>query len=360
MSWYIRKVLRPQIHNIGQPGFIESKFKDVEIALRELFISESLIEELENRFEKSKGEKGKNALYKAGKQFGWKYAKSSGFPQVNKVSEKRFREFSDFFVSYIQVLYASKIDYDVSLDEERFSMRMKEYSVCRNNGRGHVLSAGVVAGVVAYLFDDMSIEASKPSCQGRGDEECEVICTTPDNLSDNEYSASIDDMEVDSKYPEVNRVRKPEFASNSMKDLLDKDIFQYKKGILSFESERYIPVEISLIYLLEEELEELDKNLVFKTVYKNGENISQDRDISFLMDYLPALGWGDLKPLKKGRKIHVNYYPWTELAEYSSFSVFRGLTSGIVSGIKEEEICFDSWETNLSGKGFTMTLKNSD
>jgi len=52
---------------------------------------------------------------------------------------------------------------------------MKDYIVCRKNGRGEIFSEGGIAGIWSYVCQDPTIEAVQIKCQGRGDPECEVI-----------------------------------------------------------------------------------------------------------------------------------------------------------------------------------------
>jgi len=56
---------------------------------------------------------------------------------------------------------------------------MKDYIVCRKNGRGEIFSEGGIAGIWSYVCQDPTIEAVQIKCQGREDKWCEVIQLFP-------------------------------------------------------------------------------------------------------------------------------------------------------------------------------------
>jgi len=71
---------------------------------------------------------------------------------------------------------------------------------------------------------------------------------------------------------------------------------------------------------------------------------------SFISQYLGALGWGDITLLKRVDGYHVfsSFFPFNEYSAESTFVVFRGLVSGIVSQITGEKYFFKTVKTSVS------------
>lgn len=361
-SWFLKNIVKPRRQEIDKPGFITIKISDENTRRRDIFIPEDLLADIEDKIEEEFGDKGKSELYKSGKQFGWRYAQIGDFPTKNEVNDEKITRFVDFFVKFIEILYASRIEYELDIEEETFGMEMEEYTVCRHNGKGYLLTTGAVAGVVSYVFSNEDIEAVQPRCQGRGDTMCDVTCADISQLPEDSMTAPVrDDLGLESKYKTVNEVRKTEYAENSLQDLLNRSFFEYEQGILSYEGERYARVEASIIYFIDMLASEVeaDTEIIFDAAFEHGKKIgAETEDIGFISDFLPALGWGDVRPIDEGT-INIYAYPWTRFAEESDFTLFRGLVSGIMSGITGETIVFEKDRTSLSQDGFNVVLEAS-
>ena len=102
VTWFIQKVIIPRQEIIDKPGFIITQFSDKgrNVFLRELFLPESLIANLEKKIVKKYGLRGKKALYSAGKMFGCSYAARSFFPQKTSVSRKEFENYLHLASTY--------------------------------------------------------------------------------------------------------------------------------------------------------------------------------------------------------------------------------------------------------------------
>lgn len=353
-SWFLRNVIKPRTEEMDTPGFVVTRVGGKSIELREVFFPESLIIQIEDTLVDSQNN-GAEKLYSIGKRFGWRYASIADFPQINS-SKNQFKQFFDFFMKYIEIIYANKITYTVNPPSKDFEMMAENYSVCRKNGKGYLLTTGAISGVMAYLFEDKSVEAVQPHCQGQGGDNCKIRCGTSKNIESVFKMEKLPKEDLSSKHRSLNKIREVKHANNSLEDLMDKGFFDYKKGILSYNGERYVPSEVSLLYLLETMTQPIYENELFDTAFEVGQTLGQGKKLSFVSDYLPALGWGDVKPVNNGEKIYVYHYPWTQYAEETDFPIFRGLVSGIISGIKNEEIRYENYETKLSGNGFNLIL----
>jgi len=148
VTWFIRNVIIPKNEVINHPGFIVLKISmEKEITnLREIFLPELIISELEKRLIEKYKEKGKQLLYSAGKKFGYRYALISNYPSTE--NQKEHKEFSYFLVRYLEAIYASKVDYKLDYKIRKFELKAKDWIVCHENGLGYVLSNGVGAGML--------------------------------------------------------------------------------------------------------------------------------------------------------------------------------------------------------------------
>jgi len=179
-SWFIRNIVLPKVEDISQPGFIiiPTTIKKEKINMRELFLSESLIELIENMISKYI-KNGNFSLYSIGKKFGYTYSYLSDFPTINN---KKIETFAYFVVRWVEATYASNIYHKIDIKSKIFSLRMKDYIVCRHNGKGYLVGYGGIAGIWSYVMQDLTIEAVQPKCQGRGDKECLVIAAPYETL----------------------------------------------------------------------------------------------------------------------------------------------------------------------------------
>lgn len=356
-SWFLRNVIKPRTEELDTPGFVATRVGGKGTELREVFLPESLLVQIEDNVLEQFSE-GDERLYAIGKRFGWRYASIGDFPQTGNVSEHEFTKFFDFFMKYIEIIYASNLSYTLDTFARTFEMEAENYSVCRKNGRGQLLTTGAVAGVVAYLFEDKTMEAVQPECQGRGDKQCEVYCGRPEDIEEEYCVTQLSEEELSSRYRKVNEIQQIKHGDSSIKDLMDKGFFDYNKGIMSHEGERYVPAEASLIYLLETQVDADQESVLFESAYSVGKSIGEGKELSFINDYLPALGWGGVKPVGEGEKVHVSHYPWTKYAEETTFAIFRGFISGIISGIRDKEIRYEEYETNLTSEGLGLILRS--
>jgi predicted hydrocarbon binding protein len=370
VNWFIKNIIIPKREIIDKPGFIINTFtqNNQTTYLRELFLSENLIELIENRIVEKYGSGGKKVLYSAGKKFGYLYSSMSNFPTINSYSREQLSDFAYFFIRFCESTYAKQADYEINFDDKSFSIFFKDYIICRHNGLGHIMSEGGSAGIWAYEMQDKTIEAIQIECQGRGDERCYIYCAPNEKITERiENSFTEQDLKeykFDLSYKKINEIRPTNYSKNSLKNLIDAGFFKYKEGILSYKNIRFFSCESHLLYLLEREISTLPEgdDFLFDICFEYGKIVREiygKNDFNkFISDYYPALGFGDIFiSSKKNYEIIVNYYPWSVFSEESKYIIFRGVMSGIISSSLGKTIKFKNFDITI--RDF-LTLKISE
>ena len=107
-------------------------------------------------------------------------------------------------------------------------------------------------------------------------------------------------------------------------------------------------------YLLEKEITKLEngEQILFDACFEYGKILKEiygGEDYQrFIMDFFPALGFGDILVIDGNeRSIVAMYYPWTIFSETSKYIIFRGIMSGIVSSSLGEKVEFNKFDINL-------------
>ena len=369
VTWFIKNVIVPKREIIEHPGFVINTFggKNQPIYLREFFLSEQLFELIENRIVEHYGEQGKQALYSAGKKFGYLYASVSNFPTVKNITKKEFLDFAYFLVRYIETLFAMDAQHEIDLENKIFNMYVKDYIICRNNGLGYIMTDGGIAGIWSYALSDKTIEGTQLECQGRGNDRCHIICAPEKKLKEknNEFftEISLPETKIDDVYKKLNEVRRTTYSNNSLKDLINANFFQYKGGVLSYKKDRFFASDSHLLYILENEIVKLEdgEQFLFDICFEYGkfvrEAYGEKNYKKFISDYYPALGFGDINIFDPDNlKVGSLYYPWTIFSEKSRYIIFRGIMSGFISDSIGKRVEFRNFDLKISNY-LTLTIR---
>lgn len=343
------------------PGYIITRITsgNSEIALREFVFPETLFSKLETEVVAKFGEKGRQALYSAGKRFGYQYAKISDLATLSKLGEKKFKKELYNFIRYIETIYAEGMRHEVDVKQRICEVELNQYIVCRLNGLGHILTEGAIAGTAAYMSEEPTIEGVQTNCQGRGDRICKLICAPAKVLEKKKLKflreTDYSNLEMSNDYPKMNELRTCKYATQSFKDLVDAGFYTYSPGVAKFGTERYLICESSIMYLIEMELQKIGaKSVMFDVAFETGKAIgAEHRDYGvtgFLTDFLSSLGYGDVYQSGE-REVLVNYFPWTHNVHNIKFTLFRGLVSGLLSGLSGEDMKLKKVEYN-ENEGF--------
>jgi hypothetical protein len=242
-------------------------------------------------------------------------------------------------------MWAGKLDYEIELEDKKYRAEAENWSICRKNGKGHIFSEGAIGGVIAYVLQDRTVECVHTTCQGRGDEKCVMKSMSRKKFETNIKTGDPEDIGFSEKYFEFNKKRNPEFATNSLQDLINDNIIKHTKGKILWKNERMIWAQIHYLYYIEWFMQKNDmEDLLFDVAFETGKNIAGGRkDLSFLPDFVSALGWGDIYPRSR-KEIKIGRYPWVDVAEELEFNMIRGLVSGVVSSVEDDEIKFRDFE----------------
>jgi hypothetical protein len=147
--------------------------------------------------------------------------------------------------------------------------------------------------------------------------------------------------------------------------MIDNRIFQFHDGVLTYLDNRFFVVEASLTYLVEEELKKLKngQNSLFKLAFNYGKRFASgdkgQNPTKFVGDFMSAMGWGDVLVMKKNGKyeVIVNYFPWTRMAEKSNLVLFRGMVSGMISGLTGKDIRLQKVKTSTTLGYLNVVIK---
>ncbi len=366
--WLVKNIIMPRNEVIDKPGFIVLRISEKRgvVNLREVLLPENLFSELEKQIINKYGKKGKHILYSAGKKFGYRFALISQYPRADK--EKDFLKFSYFLVRYLESIYARRVEHSIDFRKNMFVFRAKNWIVCNKNCLVHLLFVWTGAGMLSYAFSDVGIEGVQVKCEGRGDDHCELICAPKDYFRGRkiefESEEDLENLGIDIlKYNGINSIRKARYTSNSFKSLIDGGFLKYREGTIKMEDERFLLIESSVMYLLERELKKLEDGLdiLWNVSFRWGENFSKNikkQDPSkFISDFFPALGFGDILVKKDPWKVLINYFPWTKWADEIDFAMFRGMLSGIISGLTGKKIELKNARKKLTLDGFSLVLE---
>lgn len=362
VKWYLKNIEMPKREVQDHPGFMGENMGSDNIFLRDVALPEQVLIEIERRIDEPE------ILYGIGKKFGYRYASNSGFKQYADVSEKKFKEEVYLFVRYVEsVSYGRDFDYDLDYDAKSIMLYLHDYIVCSTTGGGYVFPTGGSAGIWSFLLDNPRTEAVQLTCQGKGDDKCSVLCSPPAVLEEEhpdyfQYEIEFNDLSLSRDYSQLNRIQETDFAENSFKDFKEIGFFEYRDGLFYHDDERYLWSEASLIYLLGSDLGPEHSSELFDAAFQYGRSLAEkesDRTMEkFITEYLSACGWGDTHITENngGFTVHGYLFPWTRFYEETTFPIYRGLVSGLLSGFSDREVRLTEVEKNLKGDGFTVTV----
>lgn len=361
VSWYVNNIILPKIEITDNPGFILENMSSIKpsVVLREIFLPESLVACLEDRVGRS--------LYAVGKKFGYIYSGLSDFPRIDELSRKEFVNFVYFLIRYTEGTYASRITHELDYEHKSMKIAMTNYIVCRRNGMGSLFSEGGIAGIWAYMMRDKTVEAVQETCQGRGDKRCEVITAPYRVLRDMgkrpQVCTQLEKATLDRTYLDINKARPARWASHSLKSMMESGFFKYAHGQVTFKGERFFLTEASFMYVLEEELRKEKNGLsaLWDVSFDCGKHIAavsgQNDPSMFIPDFLPALGFGDIMVTSHPWKVMVNCFPWGKWSDAADFVMFRGLLSGLITGMTGRGVRLQRIQKDVSGEGFSLIVQ---
>jgi hypothetical protein len=347
-SWILKNLILPNNEIIDKPGYVISKYagKGTDCYVREVFFPEAVLSALEDRIISLHGEKGRTAIYEAGKLWGIRYGITTGLPKKKDLPKKDFLEFMDTFMKFMESEYAKKARYTLDYSHDHFVSTYDGLMICRINGHGDFLT-GTMSGAWQHMAG-RPINGCHAKCQGNGDRQCVVDCA-PSPLRKARGKKAVREpsmrgLGLEKEYFDFNTIKKAQFARNSFATLLDGRIFRYDDGIFECKGQRFLLNEASSVYFLETRLGALKggDSILFGAAFDffkafGMKNISPN----LAHDLLPALGWGDINVSSDATKAICIGYPWTKYAKSTTFPILRGMLSGLVSSFAGKDVLFN-------------------
>ena len=236
---------------------------------------------------------------------------------------------------------------EIDLDNKRISYEFNQHIVCRENGKGYIITEGAQAGVGKYLFCDDTIEAVQLKCQGRNDDKCETLWASRDELKkknvdykEGKVLYEIDDFSKEKKF---NTIQTARYTNKSTYNMLKSKIFNFDEGLVTYKDQVFFNCTVILYYLMELVLQQdkETKEIIYQLSFDYGREIAKNESHDFVPQILAALGWGDTLITQKQNNITVQifYFPWCSIIEEGiEFLLFRGLLSGMLTSTLNRKI----------------------
>ncbi len=363
-SWFIRNVAVPNSFDFTKPGYVLSKTISGSdgMMLRDVFIPEDLVCDLEVKTVEKLGTNGNRLLYTIGKNSSYIYAKFCGIETIKtKTKEKDYNKYTKSLLLFLGGIYGAAVDYffDVKIGIQRASF--SQYVVCRKNGIGDLFLAGSAAGICSWLLQDTTTEVVQTECVGRGAAKCRILIASPDKIKQLGYAPiefpTLLDLEMSKEYTSLNKPRNTINTKTSLRELLKNKTLSYKNGQITFCGGKYFNCDSHYIYFLEW----LYNDDVFlfglaKEYYKKlGEAMGEKLGKQYITDILGAMGWGDIA-INDKKEAQINYYPYTDLYAKTKYPIIRGMLSGLMTALYKEDTNLLNAKTSLEKDTFSLIL----
>jgi len=356
VKWYLKNIEMPNREILDEPGFIgENLSGEDEIYLRNVALPEEIFIRIEECVDNLK------LLYRIGKEFGYRYAAISELDRHSEVCENEFCESTRMVLKYLEsVCWWKTGNFNLDYDKKTLELELDMFIECNRNGKGY-LFLGSAAGFWSYMVEDEGIEAAQRKCQGRDDDKCKITAGPKSELQNNfEVEINLDSLKMSKDYNVYNEIKSTDYAKNSMEDFEEIGFFEHREGLFYHNDFRYIWAESSLIELVGSELGVDYEEELFNSAFQVGKEIvteHEERNMEkFIVEYLSATGWGDTKISKKNGayQVHSLMFPWTRFTDDTSFPVFRGIVSGMITGFEQEEVRLNKVQKDDKGGSFSL------
>lgn len=363
VGWYIKQFVIPRAQVLDTPGYLVFKiYGKSSIFSRQTILPESFFVLLEKQAISKFGDTGKQALYSAGKKFGYRFAEVANVMSRKDMPKKQFLDYVDTVLRFIEGTYGSKVTYEIDYEKSIMEFHLKNWIVCNKSGEGYFFTSGGGTGIWSKLIEDHKIEGVQLQCQGQGFEECVLVCASPEYLK--KYNkpvyieTNLDGLKLTPEYAQLNSIRHTQSSNYSFRQYLDTGLFKYSDGkITDNKGERYFFVEASCTQLLEQEFDKQPelKELLYNCAFETGKTLlpkGVPPTTQTIADILTAFGFGDILILKKQEKLEViaQSFPWTEFTKNSDLLVFKGFLAGLFSDILHRKVFFKTKKSFEDGQ----------
>ena len=363
VRFYIQNFIINKSQNIEVPGFIFFKLSGkTPIFARQVIMPEDFFVNLESILSK-KGKDTQQILYGAGKKFGYRFSLLGGFSDSDTKKGKDLIDYINIINKFIEGTYALKIECDVDLVTKECTYLMENPIIVNKLGYGVFLPLGAAAGLLSYIFKDVSIEGVLEKFD-LASKEGTLLYAPKDYLNKKGKTffteTNLKGLEPTPDYIKLNKIKQLKYSKYSFKMLLDSKLFSFNNGVIMNNDERYFILEVSALYIIEKELELYSDDIydaAFNTGYKMLKSIN-NASKKTVIDYMSAFGWGDILILNKedSYTVNVDYFPYTKFYNEVKLVIFSGLIAGMLSIITNKNIRFRKIDKKVSAGYLSISL----
>lgn len=364
-SLYIKNIIIPKTEDFSKPGYVFTRLtnKPGETILRDVFIPENLVAELETRTVEKRGEDGRKLLYAIGKNSCYTYSKFSKLDTVKtKPDKKDFEEHLRMLLLFIAGTYGADVTYEFDLETKVNVFSFSEYIVCQKNGIGEIFLSGSSTGMTAWVLQDNTIEGVQTECVGRGGKRCSILLAPPQKIRELGYIPfevpELLDINITPEYLDYNQPKPTESSKTSLNSLIAEKTLSFNDGKIRFHNQIFFECDIHYIYILEHLHKDDDLLLkLSKDYFKQvGKEIGEKLSREYISNLLGAMGWGDITIYSKDQ-IYIKNYPYTSLYTQTTYPLIRGILSGLLTTLYNEDINLPKAETQLENKNFSLIIR---
>ena len=360
---YIQKFVISKSQNMEVPGFLSFNLSGkTPIYARQILMPEDFFINLEINLAK-KGENAQRLLYSAGKKFGYRFSLLGGFSNYSDKKGSELVNYINIINKFIEGTYAEKIEFETNPNTKVSKYLMENPVVVNKLGYGYFMPLGAAAGLMAYIFQDKSIEGVLENFDIRS-KKGTLLYAPADYLKTQNKKFfkenDLSDIKPSVDYVDFNRVAQLNYSNYSLKTLLDSKFFTFNNGVITNNDNRYFILEVSAMYILEKELNVYAEE-IYDAAFKAGYDTLKDikkLSVKIIMDYLSAFGWGDVVIIKESSKYTINiaHFPYTRLYNEINYSIFSGILSGMLYAVTKERINFNKVQKSITDNNLSISL----
>lgn len=353
-EWFVKNIILPNNEIIDKPGFIVYQFevKGKNAFMREILFPEEMLSCIET---KTKEKLGADALYRAGKRWGLRFARGALFPQKSKKSEKEIIAFFEDFSKFCEAVYSTEFKIEkIDLKNKELKLSGKDVIVCSIGSVGEVF-LGAWVGVWNYVNEENEIEGIQIDCQGNGKSQC-TFQIGPKIKRKIEIENQ-EGLKIEGEFYKLNtpHLFKSEF---SLARYLELGRIKYEGGFFKINEGRLVLHEASSIYFIENELKKVNEDkIVFECAFDFFYKFAKGKTKEHLIGFLMATGWGQIEIFKnKGKYIaKISNFPWVKLD--INFQMICGAFSGFLSAIEKRKITLQKKQILTTNNYLEITLE---
>jgi hypothetical protein len=363
-SLYIKNIILPGTEDFSTPGYIFTKLTNdpKQTILRDVFFPEDLIIELELKTVEKRSMEGRKCLYAIGKNCGYTYAKFSGMETIKtKPDKKDIEKYMRLILLFIAGTYGSDLAYELDVERKIHRFSFTEYVVCKKNGIGEIFFSGSATGIADWVQQDTQLEGTQIECIGRGDKRCTLLVALPEKIKELGYTAfevpELLEVKMTEEYFQFNKPLPTKSVKSSLNELIANKIMTFDNLKLLFNNKRFFECDCHYVYILEHLYQDDETlfNVSFHFYKQLGEEIRDKLTKEYISDFLGAIGWGDIIIYSK-ENVYINHYPYTTLYNKTTYPIIRGMLSGFLTALYQEDIRLLKAEPYVDSNTFSLII----